>query len=262
MTEFSKLTEDGKLVDTVSIPQENLTSDCWFVQAWGINYCIGCECLKKPECGGGGTLVEIIHYEAKKRFGYGLANDRAMWVLYDLIDATNRTSFYQITRKHNREIGSWHILKLYNRIIHDIKTKEEAAATRIRSLDSMFPYEVISKNWLLLEKKGWHVPDDNICGCAYTTPKGAYRHETYISSATQGVIVHYLHQHAIVVEIIGNFEALDKGIYLDSCGWRTMTTKEYINKYQPNRVYNDKGKWLVNIGNVSVPFYDGMVVPI
>lgn len=60
MTEFAKASiEGGQLVkkNVRLVPQDQMTAECWFVQAWGLDYCKTCEYYgteKKPhrECGG------------------------------------------------------------------------------------------------------------------------------------------------------------------------------------------------------------------
>lgn len=56
----------------------------------------------------------------------------------------------------------------------------------------------------------------------------------------------------------------DGAIVLNSGGWRTVTTKFYMNEFLPFRyeVVQSKYVWRVQINNYnSVPFQDGMVLP-
>lgn len=58
----------------------------------------------------------------------------------------------------------------------------------------------------------------------------------------------------------------DGSYTLDSGGWRTVTTKDRMNRYSPHRVYSEKGMWYaypVPQGDFSgwkagIPFADGM----
>jgi hypothetical protein len=47
-------------------------------------------------------------------------------------------------------------------------------------------------------------------------------------------------------------------IRLNSGGWRTVTTKDRINRYSPVNVYSNRGVWFVN--SDITEFYDGLVV--
>jgi hypothetical protein len=48
-----------------------------------------------------------------------------------------------------------------------------------------------------------------------------------------------------------------KKIILNSGGWRTVTTKDRINKYSPARLYQNKGLWYLSEGKL---FYDNCVI--
>lgn len=52
----------------------------------------------------------------------------------------------------------------------------------------------------------------------------------------------------------------DGDVVLDTGGWKTPTTKDRINKFAPVSVYQQDGEWFVTQGNVTVMFYDGMVL--
>ncbi len=41
------------------IKQEQLTSDCWTIQFWGLDACRCCEFKGSVECGGGKTLKKM-----------------------------------------------------------------------------------------------------------------------------------------------------------------------------------------------------------
>jgi hypothetical protein len=104
---------------------------------------------------------------------------------------------------------------------------------------------------------GYHQPGGNAhqpdCGCELVTPKGAYRYETV---TLDGVTIRYLHQHPVVVTDGDRYR-------LDSCGWKTDTTKRTINEMLPYgfKVYQREGDWYVERPDDDpLPFEDGMVV--
>ena len=41
--------------------QSDLTSDCWIIQIWGIEYCKDCEVLNTDECGGQKIRKRILN---------------------------------------------------------------------------------------------------------------------------------------------------------------------------------------------------------
>jgi hypothetical protein len=269
MTIYQKMDANGNVVETQEVPQSALTSDCWMVQFRGIEACVDCEYLKKPDCGGGLTLMGIIGAEHLERFGYDYPKIVYMFGKQAIEEAG---CFYKLLRDADRYTGMWSVKRYYDRILRDIRVKREAEATRERSLDDLFPYEEISGNWYLHEKSGWHRPEDNICGCQATTRGGAaYRHEVYQSGL--GDTCYYLHQHCIVAKITSSTQrglrGLDNGIYLDACGWRTVTTKKMLNEYASGySIWSDRGKWWVREGwwhnqdAQKLPFHDGMMLPL
>ena len=52
MTEVITLGEDGKRVESRTISQSDLTSECWAVQIWGLDICENCPVKDTEECGG------------------------------------------------------------------------------------------------------------------------------------------------------------------------------------------------------------------
>lgn len=51
----------------------------------------------------------------------------------------------------------------------------------------------------------------------------------------------------------------ESGYIIDSGGWRSVTTKERINRYIPNHVYQNKGVWYIDgRDGEQTLFYDGM----
>ena len=49
----------------------------------------------------------------------------------------------------------------------------------------------------------------------------------------------------------------DKGIVLNSGGWKTITTKERINKFSPAGLYQENNIWYLRNGNI---FFDGCII--
>ena len=123
------------------------------------------------------------------------------------------------------------------------------------SLDYEFPYKVVNKDGKRLFCASWHIP--RICDCELVTSKGAYRDEAF---EFEGKIIIYYHQHAIIVKE-GN------KITLDSCRWRTSTTKERINRHLPNGWYlfQKNYEWfLAKHGEYENPikFYDTITITV
>jgi hypothetical protein len=82
-----------------------------------------------------------------------------------------------------------------------------------------------------------------------------------IDRLDDGGILVKLHGHIVV-----SIDAWRYTIRLDSCGYRTATTKTAINRALElygitNRVYQSKGKWyLTDIGVKGIDFEDNMVL--
>src|SRR5258706_10774935 len=85
---------------------------------------------------------------------------------------------------------------------------------------------------------------------------------TYMETADNGDISFRLHSTDVVVR------HADGSATLNSGGWRTVTTKERLNRYAPCRVYQEKFAWYV-VGKDATgawdwahpaPFEDGMRV--
>ena len=92
------------------------------------------------------------------------------------------------------------------------------------------------------------------CECVKTTPKGAYRDVTI---EVFDMTIHFYHQSPVVVE------RDDGQVRLSSCGYRTSTTKERINRYIPRgyRVYQEDFEWFLSQpSGPDIPFVDGMVI--
>jgi len=52
MVEYKQMDEHGKTSNARSIPQSELTSECWLVQMSGLDRCFKCEFVDTDECGG------------------------------------------------------------------------------------------------------------------------------------------------------------------------------------------------------------------
>lgn len=111
-------------------------------------------------------------------------------------------------------------------------------------------------NGELLNKDGYHQPGGNRfmpdCGCKKTTKKGAYRD---VSIRLEDTIVHYYHQSPIVVQ--------NGDVYrLSSCGWKTSTTKERINRYLPSGYFVRQRdfEWYLETPEETLDFKDGMEI--
>lgn len=98
-------------------------------------------------------------------------------------------------------------------------------------------------------------------------PSKKVANNTYLVREVEGVAVK-LHQTNVVT-----FKP-DGNVILNSGGWRTVTTKERINRYSPARVYSEGGVWFVyykdDYGSQTyqpddctdhrATFFDGMMV--
>lgn len=96
------------------------------------------------------------------------------------------------------------------------------------------------------------------CRCDATTPKGAYRDVTV--AMPDGRTIHYYHQSPVVVEKDG---AVNTYYRLDSCGYKTDTTKGRINEHIPHgwKVRQIDFEWYVETPDDDrIEFDDGMVI--
>jgi hypothetical protein len=78
---------------------------------------------------------------------------------------------------------------------------------------------------------------------------------TFRFLAPNGDTVWRLHQTDIVRR------KPDGRFVLDSGGYKTVTTKDRMNRFSPFRISQAKGVWTVHHEGRSVPYYDGMVLP-
>ena len=76
---------------------------------------------------------------------------------------------------------------------------------------------------------------------------------TYLYPVNDGIAVR-LHATNVVVIHPDNTYTLNTG------GWRTVTTKDRINKYSPVRVHQRKYEWYITMNGKEYPFIEGMVV--
>jgi hypothetical protein len=124
-------------------------------------------------------------------------------------------------------------------------------------------YDDATENGERVSRGGWHKPGrfrepspfhrPPRCGCELVTDKGAYRDETV---DVDGLTVHFYHQSPVVVTDGTRYR-------LDSCGYRTSTTKERINRYLPGgyRLFQRDYEWYVNTPDgETIDFEDGMII--
>jgi hypothetical protein len=52
----------------------------------------------------------------------------------------------------------------------------------------------------------------------------------------------------------------DNSIMLNTGGWKTITTKERMNRFCDCRIYSDRGTWYVLAGGQRYPYQDGMEI--
>ena len=104
----------------------------------------------------------------------------------------------------------------------------------------------------VIEKDGYHQCRN--CSCKLTTRKGAYRDITIL---LEGNKYHFYHQNLIVKELSDKF-------VIDSCGFKTKTTKERINRYIPSgyKVFQEDFKWYIKTPSIDKQkFKDDMNIP-
>jgi len=241
--------------------KERAMGDCWPVQMGGVDECVGCELFNTPECGGGVTLVSIILGWCP---GAPLAAYSALTELYRLEE---RPSFHEIRRmvKEGDERVMWASALDYpiNHYLRWVKRQKIVKEDRERHpeaplLNKLYPYKEVSETGKLLLRGGWHRPQ--VCGCEPITPGGgAYRDEAYmiLDWGSDPRVVIYLHQNAIMV-------LLPYLLMIDSCGWRTPTTLNRLNKWLPKgyRIYQRRWRWYLKTPTGETKFYDGMLIDI
>lgn len=102
-----------------------------------------------------------------------------------------------------------------------------------------------------LETDSYHKPSNSRCGCNKTTGNGAYRD---VMAQMDSITVFFYHQSPVVVA------HEDGTIRLDSCGYRTRTTKQRINNHMPKgySLRQRQGDWIVDTPRGEKQFEDGM----
>lgn len=77
-------------------------------------------------------------------------------------------------------------------------------------------------------------------------------HNTYLYRRPDDTLAIRLHNTDIIIV------RQDNTFMLDSGGWRTVTTKDRMNRFCPARVYQERHQWYIWPG--PTPFFDGIVV--
>lgn len=120
------------------------------------------------------------------------------------------------------------------------------------------------ENGEIVTKDGWHRPTGTAgirdrrpaCGCEPADGnKGAYRDVTV--EMPDGRLVHFYHQSPIAVTFP------DDSVRVSSCGWKTSTTKERLNRYVPRgyHIVQRDFDWYVKTPDGDrIDFRDGMIL--
>jgi len=72
MTKIIKMDSKGRVAESKTISQSNLTADCWLIQFWGLKACDDCPLKDTSECGGQeirANLIQSGEYGKIKRDG-------------------------------------------------------------------------------------------------------------------------------------------------------------------------------------------------
>lgn len=258
-----------------------LSSDCWLVQFEGFGACVNCEAFpfnletgklrKTSECGGGQTLALMTFKEIAQ--GMSIADQhlaREYWQkvegcgFADFVAGIRNPDFGGFAGKHAWSYG---IRKYVNHIrtLRQIGKEKQQHGLKAH-LDNIFPFwELWQKlkdgKAKLISQGSYHRIPNRLCNCEATTLhlKGAYRDITIQYGNTR---VFYYHQHAIVVKI-------GDTITLDSCGYRTPSTKERINHYlsYPYMLYQKKHVWYLRNNDKTkddepIEFHDGITLKV
>ena len=75
---------------------------------------------------------------------------------------------------------------------------------------------------------------------------------TYLCRYSDSDFVIYLHGHPVIIIKPGSF------YILDSCGWKTVTTKNRINTFSPACLWQKNWQWFVDGKFGPVHFENGM----
>lgn len=237
------------------IPQSQLSGDCWLVQFEGLDACVNCQEFMKEECGGGQTLtLKIIHkcnasiWDQTQAYTY--------WNDGESLDMIDDKSFHDFLKWCKEHRCMEYPIRKYKRTIESKRIAKSNIPPNTQRLDDMHPFEkeYYDKSNKIINESGYHQMHQ--CSCVKTTRKGSYR--DVIVELPNGDRVYYYHQHAIVKRMA------DSKVIIDSCGYRTMTTLERINRYlHHSRVYQSKWVWYFVEGNKwkdGIKIYDGMTV--
>lgn len=256
-TEYHEMRLNGdklETVETYSMNQADLTADCWPVQFKGLNACYDCENFCKPDCGGGSTLLNILASAVIERTGRLNAEFSIMEQHFIAEHIQNGDEFHAILNSRN----VWRLNKVYRKYVqyaHERHERESKAKNgAFKPLDELFPFFDMKEKGTIIEKGGYHRCLS--CACELETRCGAYR-DTVIEY--DGMTFYYYHQHCIMFKR-GN------QVTLDSCGWKTITTKERLNKYLPSGWGIWQSNWIWYVGQYPyskekcTEFQDGMTL--
>lgn len=254
-----------------------ITSNCWLVQMNGFEECAKCEVYpfnrktgklrKRSDCGGGETLASMIY----KTF-HGSIMDS--WKANEFWKKHQDSSFAQFVEAMQKEDCFRYSLNKYKQKIFTLHhiAQEQEQHTNITSLDQRYPYMQIVNQYLhctdknsypklLFRKSAHYLTQYKQCTCendplAHSKHEIAYRDVAF--QLSEHVIIYYYHQHAIVLE-----DKIDKTLTLDSCGYRTLTTKERMNWYIGRYNVSQSNKiWYVynRDTNQEQEFFDGITL--
>lgn len=272
-------TFENKNVKMNMIPQSRLTSNCWLVQMNGFESCTNCEfypfnrksgsLLKRSDCGGGQTLALMIY----KTF-HGSIMDS--WKAHEYWEKHKDSAFAQFVDAMQKEHAFRYSINRYKKHIFNLHhiEQEQEQHKHIVPLHQKYPYMQIVEQYmnrtdkngypkLLFRKSAHYFTQYKQCTCendplAHSKYKIAYRDVAF--QLSEYVTIYYYHQHAIVLE-----DKTNKTLTVDSCGYRTCTTKERINWYIGNHVVSQSHNiWYVYNRNTEqeLEFFDGITLKI
>ena len=277
------------------VKQSNLTANCWLIQFNGFEECANCEYFpfnekngklrKTSQCGGGKTLALMIYNKFKGSMADAWKANEFWNNHKGFYGETNYASFVDFIQAMQKEHLWRYPINAYKRHIADLRQiKKEKEQHSARSLDVDFPYFEVIEQAKRTAREGMHYLGGQWqkCDCK-EIPKhnskyqAAYRDETYQFDDDFKTTVYYLHQHAIVAT--KTFQDHIE-IWLDSCGWRTITTRDRINGYLQEiaknlglnyeiTIYQNKHVWYVDHSTWNgnkwqtlkhTEFYDGIMI--
>ena len=250
------------------IRQGDLTSDCWLVQFRGLEACVECEYREKEDCGGGGTLLNLIGHLVKKRWG-------SLQTKFAPIDQNNigrciqaEKSFHDVITDNCKdvegtfatELTAGRVKKVYRELIKAeelrINKEKRIGTSEYKPLDALYPYFDALRRGSIISKASWH-KTGIVCHCEPDNErmKGAYR-DVIMEIPDEHVKLFYYHQHCIVAEF-------DDRWILDSCGYHTATTLERMQRYaRPLRIHQAHQNWWgYDYNNELFELIDGITIP-